>query len=114
MKATTLQFHIIGGKTSSDENAFIASSNIYRSSAMKKLSTACLSTAIWTLAIVAVVDAFVTTKRPSPAIPVTSLRSSSSDGDAEGLLSRRQVGELTVAGVGLGVSYLGTREKEFR
>ena len=41
---------------------------------------------------------------------VSALFSSSSTGN-EGL-TRRQVGELTVAGIGLGITYLGTRESK--
>ena len=58
----------------------------------------------------AVASAFVF--EPSvPATASTRLFSQATDSDGGGI-SRRQVGELTVAGLGLGVSYLGTRENK--
>jgi hypothetical protein len=80
------------------------------STRVKKKMNLCLSVA-WTLVTSAVVNAFVTT--PSPTTTISSLLRSSSlnDQNPEGL-SRRQVGELTVAGIGLGISFLGTRENK--
>ncbi|MGK3734482.1 MAG: hypothetical protein ACI8RD_000470 [Bacillariaceae sp.] len=41
----------------------------------------------------------------------TRLLSEANDGDGDGVgLSRRQLGELSVAGLGLGISFIGTRE----
>lgn len=57
----------------------------------------------------AAVNAFVS--GPSSPAASTRLFSDVTDGETPGL-SRRQVGELTVAGLGLGVSFLGTRENK--
>ena len=58
---------------------------------------------------VAAVNAFVF-EPTSPGVS-TRLLLQASDGDGAGL-SRRQVGELTVAGLGLGISFAGTRENK--
>jgi hypothetical protein len=48
---------------------------------------------------------------PASTSGSTRLFSQATDDDGPGI-SRRQVGELTVAGVGLGISFLGTRENK--
>ena len=58
----------------------------------------------------AVTSAFVF-EPSAPATASTRMFSQATDSDGGGI-SRRQVGELTVAGLGLGVSYLGTRENK--
>jgi len=69
---------------------------------------------IWvTIAFSSVVDGFVTpngfAKEVIRSTTTTELSSNASE-STEGGLSRRQFAELSVAGVGLGVSFLGTRE----
>lgn len=59
---------------------------------------------------VAVASAFVS-EPTSPTRDATRLFSQATESESSGL-SRRQVGELTVAGLGLGVSFLGTRENK--
>ena len=59
---------------------------------------------------VAAANAFVCEHTPATS-GSTRLFAQSSDSDGPGI-SRRQVGELTVAGVGLGISFLGTRENK--
>jgi len=70
--------------------------------------TLCLFLVLACLAVAAV-NAFVSEHR-SPGVS-TRLLSQASDGDGAGL-SRRQMGELTVAGLGLGITFAGTRENK--
>ncbi len=63
---------------------------------------------LWASSILLVVNGFVVPKRKTQFPFSTKLSSEIQDADTG--LSRRQFAELTVAGVGLGVSFLGTRE----
>lgn len=49
---------------------------------------------------------------PAANLRSTLLRASSNDESSQQLLSRRQVGELTVAALGLGTSFIATRENK--
>jgi len=60
---------------------------------------------------VAAANAFVFEHITPASSGSTRLFSQATDDDGPGI-SRRQVGELTVAGVGLGISFLGTRENK--
>lgn len=65
---------------------------------------------LWTLVILSVVDGFAApSNRPAISRFTTSL-SSDIQNESDGGLSRRQFAEISVAGVGLGISFLGTRE----
>lgn len=70
---------------------------------------------VWASALVSAANGFVLPTnhlhhQVEPRSSKTTKLSSDDVQDAEGVLSRRQFAELTVAGVGLGVSFLGTRE----
>jgi hypothetical protein len=56
------------------------------------------------------VNAFVSPTSFATKIPTSQLQSTSGPDEEEGGLSRRQFGELSIAAVGLGFSFLGTRE----
>lgn len=76
---------------------------------MRSLAALLLSSAAMALSGSPLVDAF---RAPPPmaATPATVLAASGDDVAADPQLSRRQIGELAVAAVGLTTSYLGTRE----
>lgn len=74
-----------------------------------KISTNNWLSAILACVAVAAANAFVL--GPSKPLSSSQLLSQATDNDNPGL-SRRQVGELTVASLGLGISLLGTRENE--
>jgi Domain of unknown function (DUF4336) len=71
-----------------------------------------LSICLLAAVVMLTADAFVsqTTPTTSSLASITALRQSTSLEENVGGLSRRQLGELTVATVGLGISFLGTRE----
>jgi hypothetical protein len=76
----------------------------------KRLVTIVSLSALCFLAVV--VKAFVSHTPPIAPLSLSNshpLWSSSDEGSGEGL-TRRQLGELTVAGIGLGISFFGTRE----